>query len=35
MHIACAPEQEALRAELRAYYADLLIPEIRDARYEA
>jgi alkylation response protein AidB-like acyl-CoA dehydrogenase len=34
MHIAYTPEQETLRAELRAYYADLLTPEIRDALYE-
>jgi alkylation response protein AidB-like acyl-CoA dehydrogenase len=31
MHIAYAPEQEALRRELRAYFADLMTPERRDA----
>jgi alkylation response protein AidB-like acyl-CoA dehydrogenase len=31
MHIAYTQEQEALRAELRAYYAELLTPEIRRA----
>ena len=34
MHIAYTPEQEALRAELRDYYAELLTPEIREALYE-
>ena len=29
MHLAYTPEQEELRARLRAYYADLLTPEIR------
>jgi alkylation response protein AidB-like acyl-CoA dehydrogenase len=31
MHIAYTPEQEALRRELRAYFADLMTPERRDA----
>jgi alkylation response protein AidB-like acyl-CoA dehydrogenase len=31
MYIAYTEEQEALRAELRAYYAKLLTPEIREA----
>ena len=31
MHIAYTEEQEALRRELRAYYATLLTPEVRDA----
>jgi alkylation response protein AidB-like acyl-CoA dehydrogenase len=30
MYIAYTPEQEALRRELRAYYAELLTPEIRE-----
>jgi alkylation response protein AidB-like acyl-CoA dehydrogenase len=30
MYIGYSPEQEALRAELRAYYEKLLTPEIRD-----
>ena len=30
MYIGYDPEQEALRAELRAYYAKLLTPEIRE-----
>jgi len=29
MHIAYTPEQELLRAELRAYFARLMTPEIR------
>ena len=29
MHLAYTPEQEALRLELRRYFADLLTPEIR------
>jgi alkylation response protein AidB-like acyl-CoA dehydrogenase len=31
MHIGLTPEQEALRDELRAYYADLLTPEVKQA----
>ena len=31
MHIAYTPEQEALRRELRAYFADLMTPERREA----
>jgi alkylation response protein AidB-like acyl-CoA dehydrogenase len=31
MHIALSPEQEALRAELREYFAALVTPEIRNA----
>jgi alkylation response protein AidB-like acyl-CoA dehydrogenase len=31
MYIAYTPEQEALRRELRGYYAELLTPEIREA----
>lgn len=31
MHIAYTPEQEALRRELRAYFAELMTPERRDA----
>ena len=31
MHIALSPEQERLRDELRAYFADLVTPEIRSA----
>ena len=31
MHIALSPEQERLRDELRAYFADLVTPEIRTA----
>ncbi|MGI5128149.1 acyl-CoA dehydrogenase family protein [Pseudonocardia sp. CA-107938] len=31
MHVAYTPEQEALRAELRSYFADLLTPERREA----
>src|SRR5690349_12815187 len=31
MHIAYTPEQEALRRELRAYFAGLMTPERRDA----
>ncbi len=34
MHIAYTQEQEALRAELRAYYAKLLTPEVRRALHE-
>ena len=30
MHIAYTPEQEKLRDELRAYFAELMTPEIRD-----
>ncbi|HEY8527915.1 MAG TPA: acyl-CoA dehydrogenase family protein [Acidimicrobiales bacterium] len=31
MHIAYTPEQEKLRDELRAYFAELITPEIREA----
>jgi len=31
MHLEETPEQEALRAELRAYFAELLTPEVRHA----
>jgi alkylation response protein AidB-like acyl-CoA dehydrogenase len=31
VHIAYTPEQEQLRAELRAYFAGLMTPELRDA----
>jgi alkylation response protein AidB-like acyl-CoA dehydrogenase len=31
MHIAYTPEQEALRRELRAYFADLMTPDRREA----
>ena len=31
MHIALSPEQEALRTELREYFADLVTPEVRSA----
>ncbi len=31
MHIAYTPEQEALRKELRAYFADLMTPEVTAA----
>ncbi|HET7736234.1 MAG TPA: acyl-CoA dehydrogenase family protein [Nocardioidaceae bacterium] len=31
MHIALSPEQEALRAELREYFANLVTPEVRTA----
>ncbi|MYK77193.1 MAG: acyl-CoA dehydrogenase, partial [Acidimicrobiaceae bacterium] len=31
MHIGYTAEQEALRGELRAYYADLLTDDVRDA----
>ena len=29
MHLAYTPEQEQLRRELRAYFADLMTPELR------
>ena len=31
MHIALSPEQERLKTELRAYFDDLVTPEIRTA----
>jgi alkylation response protein AidB-like acyl-CoA dehydrogenase len=34
MYIAYSQEQEALRQELRAYYAKLLTPEVREALYQ-
>ncbi|MCB0977064.1 MAG: acyl-CoA dehydrogenase family protein [Acidimicrobiales bacterium] len=33
MHIAYTPEQEALRAELRAYFAELMTPEVQAASF--
>jgi acyl-CoA dehydrogenase len=33
VHIAYTPEQEALRAELRAYFTDLMTPEVRAAAF--
>ena len=30
MHIAFTEEQEALRKELRAYFADLMTPEVQE-----
>ena len=34
MYIAYSPEQEALRSELRAYYAELLTPPVRERLHE-
>ncbi|MCB0972472.1 MAG: acyl-CoA dehydrogenase family protein, partial [Acidimicrobiales bacterium] len=33
MHIAYTPEQEALRKELRHYFADLMTPEVSAAAF--
>ena len=33
MHIAYTPEQEALRKELRQYFADLMTPEVTEAAF--
>lgn len=33
MHIAYTPEQEALRKELRGYFADLMTPEVTEAAF--
>ena len=33
MHLAYTPEQEALRTELRAYFAELMTPEVTAASF--